>query len=472
MNATEKKNLPTPQVPTDGKRLGTIFNNDINNILCLLDAGKPAGEIAGDYRVLLRNLLAGKPHVLAQDVGQPDPVIYRSSVATTFDKNLVDVSMENWRDVWAKDGVAEESMRESNRRQADAMRRLMELSTDPLAITIEECRKKGVLVVAAYRMNSEDWYMHTYELSDFGRAHPDYRIPKTELEKRIDREDGNCGADLDFTGALDPAVPEVYEHRMTIFREVAQAYDIDGIEFNFRRHSHMVSNPLENHPVLTRMVRDTRAMLDEVAKKKGRSRLLLGVWVGPMLDGEFRPEDFPGATSYPDSWWAKTPRELREKEFPDAIGPYPDKSCRDLGLDVRTWIAEGLVDYVCPTLFWPRWPGLPRIGEFAALAKGTKVGIYPTLFALPPWLEKEWGTVKGLISPDDLPRLRRYKEEFCRLARRIYDEGGDGISTFNWFFHHHPYGGNAIAAQMLSVMHDGQALADYCRRPLEKGGQT
>jgi len=452
------------QVPENGKKLGTIFNNDSNNILRSLDVRKPAGEIAGDYRVLVQRILTGKPHVLAQDVGEPDPVIYRSSVATTFDKNLVDVAVETWRDVWAKDGAAEEDVRESHRRQADAMRRLMEIGTDPLAVTIEECRKQKVLIVASYRMNAEDWYMHSYELSDFGRAHPEYRIPKTELEKHIDMEDKNCGASLNFTGALDPAVPEVYEHRMAIFREVAQAYDIDGIEFNWRRQKHMISDPRRNHPILTRMVRETRKMLDEAAKKKkGRKRLLLGVRVGPMLDGEFVPEDFPGGASYPEFWWAKTPRELREKEFPGAINPGPDKSCRDLGLDVKTWIAEGLVDYVCPTLFLPRWPGLPRIHEFAALAKGTKVGIYPTLFALPPWLEKERGTVKGLISPDDLPRLRRYKEEFCELARRIYNEGADGISTFNWYFHHHPYGGNAIAAQMLSVMHDEQALADYCR---------
>jgi len=442
MSVTVKAESRVPHPPVDGKRLGTIFNNDINNILCALGAGKPAEEIAGDYRALLGNLLAARPGVLAQNVGLPDAVIYRSDVATTFDKHMVDVASETWRDVWAKNGAGEESVRESHQQQADAVRLLRELGTDPLAITIQECRKHGVLIVASYRMNAEDWYVHSHKLSDFGRAHPEYRIPKTELEKRIDREDGNPGAAVAFTGALDPAVPEVYEHRMAMFREVADNYDIDGIEFDWRRWSHMISDPHKNHPILTRMVRDTRKMLDQATRKKGRNHLLLGVRVGPMLEGEFVPEQFPGATS-----------------------PGADKSCRDLGLDVGTWIAEGLVDYVCPTLFWPRWPGLPRTSEFAALAKGTKVGIYPTLFALPPWLEKEWGAVKGLIDPDDLPRLRRYKEEFCALARRIYDEGADGISAFNWYFRHHPYGGNAIQARMLSVMGSLQRLDEYCRQP-------
>ena len=52
---------------------------------------------------------------------------------------------------------------------------------------------------------------------------------------------------------------------MKIFGEVASKYDIDGIEFDFRRWFHMVSNPEKNHVVLTRLVREARKMLDETA---------------------------------------------------------------------------------------------------------------------------------------------------------------------------------------------------------------
>ena len=45
-------------------------------------------------------------------------------------------------------------------------------------------------------MDGEDWYDHTWQLSDFGRAHPDTLI-------------------LD-SGVQDPAIPVVYEHRMGI----------------------------------------------------------------------------------------------------------------------------------------------------------------------------------------------------------------------------------------------------------------
>ena len=432
--------------PDNGKNLGTIFNNDVNNILCHLDGTQSGEEIAAQYRAVLGNLLAAKPRILAQNVGLPDPVIYRSSAATTLDKHIVEATMKNWKAIFSKrDRASKEGLRKSAADQAACMNRLLDAGTDPLAVTIEECRKHNVLILASYRMNAEDWYDQTQLLSDFGRAHPEWRIPMPEEELRFHREAGRrASPDLvmypeGFTGALDYAIPQVYDHMRAIFSEVAESYDIDGIEFDWRRWGHMISDPLKNHPVLTRMVRETRGMLDEVAKKKGRNHLLLGVRVGPMLAGPFRPEDFPGTTF-----------------------SYSNASCRDLGLDVRTWISEGLVDYVCPTLFWPRWPGLPRIREFVELACGTQVGIYPTLFPLPDWLEERAAEMAEMIAPEDAAGLRRYKEGFCELAQRIYEEGADGISAYNWFFHHRPQGGNAIQAEMLSVMGDRKALSSYC----------
>jgi len=351
-----------PRVPENGKQLGTIFNNDINNILY---ASSGPDITVEEYRHAVECLLDAQPGALAQNVGCPDPVIYRSEIATTWDKYV-------------------------GGDQAAAMAALLAAGTDPLTITVEACHERGVLIVASYRMNAEDFYKRQLELYDFGRAYKDWAIPGA-----------NC---------LDPAIPEVYEHRMAIFREVAENYDIDGIEFDFRRWNHMISDPHNNYPILTQMVRDTRTMLDEVAKKKGRNKLLLGARVGPILAGPFIPEEFPGA------------------------GPaYINPSCQDFGLDVKTWINEGVVDYVCPTLFWPRWPGLPRTAEFAEIAQGTKVGIYPTIFPLPAWLE---GEDSQPIAADDQERRRQYRTELGQLALQCYADGADGISTFNWVQHH------------------------------------
>jgi len=354
----------------DNRELGSIFNSDINGLF-LFCSGK--NTTPAEYKQAVADMLRYGMHVLAQNVGMPDPVIYRSNVATTWDKYHNQVLAK----VWGKDAAEKDS-------QADVMRALLDASTDPLQLTIEACRDRGVFIVASYRMNAEDFYRGELDLYDFGRKHKNLAIPGA-----------NC---------LDPAYPEVYEHRMAIFREVAEKYDIDGIEFDFKRWYHMISNPHRNHYILTRMVRETRQMLDEVARRKGRKRLLLGVRVPASLSTPPTAEGFPGL-----------------------VHPEAEFSCKDLGTDVRTWIREGLVDYVCPSLFWPRLPGLPRTREFAKLAERRDVGIYPTVFPLPAWAEDKANPVS-----DSLDARRRHRDEIVRAALQCYEEGADGISTFNW----------------------------------------
>ncbi|MBX7258237.1 MAG: hypothetical protein K1Y02_17880 [Candidatus Hydrogenedentes bacterium] len=362
-----------------GKKLGTIFNNDINNILWMSSGKDTTVE---EYRYAVMRILDLKPGILAQNVGMPDPVIYRSKVATTWDKYHAEVTKAVWPETSPEDAE----------RQAAAMRRLLELGTDPLAITIQACRERGVPIVASYRMNAEDFYQCELDLSDFDRAHKDLCIPGK-----------NC---------LDPVHPEVFAHRMAIFTEVVSEYDIDGIEFDFRRWYNMISEPLKNYPVLTRMVAETRHMLDEAAKRKGRKRLLLGVRVGPMLEGPFKKEDFPGAY----------------------YGEPTNASCKSLGLDVRTWVEQGLVDYICPALFSPI--GLPRTKEFVTLTKGTEIGVYPTISYTPQWAHYDGP------NPEDGDAIRlRHVRAIADEALACYDEGADGVSLFNWFPHQFPVPG-------------------------------
>ena len=363
------------EVPTDNKKLGTIFNSDINGLLICVDIGD---QTAAEYRQLVDQMLSMRMNVLAQNVGMPDPVIYRSRAATTWDKYHEGTVFSLWpqygRD-WA-------------RWQSGVIRSMFASGTDPLQITIEECRKRGTLCVASYRMNAQDFYDRELDLQDFGRKHRGWAIP------------GAC--------CLDPAIPGVYKHRMAIFREVLNNCDVDGIELDFLRTHNMVSDPLKNYTVLTQMVRDVRRLLDASAKSKGRNKLLLGVRVMPILGGEFRKEDFPGAS----------------------YGPPTNTSCKDKGLDVATWIKERIVDYVCPSLFEPA--SVPRTREFADLAKGTNVGIYPTIFSQPGWVEGVWpGDEKNPIL--DSPEVRqRHRSEVCKWALQCYADGADGISTYNW----------------------------------------
>ena len=405
----------------DSKKFGTIFNNDINNILY----GGAPDWTADDYKHCVRCLLGTKPGVLAQNVGLPDPVIYRSREATILSKYLGEVVQSLWP---SREDIGEEQSNE-----ARVLENILSEGTDPLALTIDACCEAGVAIVASYRMNAEDYYQKELDLSEFGRAHRHLSIPGA-----------NC---------LDPARPEVYAHRLDIFREVANSYDIDGIELDFRRWFHMISNPRDNHPVLTRMVHDVRALLDDAAAAKGRGRMILGARVGAMLDGTFRREDFPGA-----------------------CGVAENPSCRDLGLDVKAWVEAADVDYISPSLFWGRLPGgIPRTGEFARLARDTACGVYPTVFPLASWMEE--GPDMGPVEADDPARLRRYRDDLCRAALKCYEEGADGISTFNWMPHEQPgmmhslkhranWGMGAKKVQMVvhTLLGDPERLREYMHR--------
>ena len=371
-----------------GRRIGSIFNNDLDNILHTSSGPKCTPD---EYVRVVDAILDLQPGALAQNVGNPDGLIYRTTVTNTFDKHVAEAT-PFMPPPHKFEGPG------SFQWQAQALRALFAAGADPLQLTIDACRKRGVLCLASYRMNAEDYYDGQTLLSDFERAHPEWRIPKR-----------NC---------MDWAIPQVYEHRMKILREVTEQFDIDGIEFDFRRHHHMVSDPAKNHVVLTRLVRETRQLLDDAARRRGVGRLVLEARVCPSLDTDPSPFVYPGCMYGPRK-------------------PY-DKSCKELGLDVQTWIAEGLVDAICPSLFLP---GLSRIREFVELAKGSSVGVYPTLWAEAPWDMNLLDLDPQAPRPESLNAktqelLALYKDTLCSQALKIYDEGADGISTYNWAPHH------------------------------------
>ena len=381
-----------------GRQLGSILNCDH---YMLLTPSSGDRITAAEYSGMIGHMLDAQPGVFALRVGSPDAVFYRSSVATSLDKHHIEVCLKTFTtdpgtgEKW----LSEDYLKKLHGRVDIALGRLFELGTDPLTLAVDTGHERGVPIVASYRMNSEDLYDFTWMLSDFGREHPDCRIPLTPEEKAGLPASAR---QKEWTGALDPARPEVYEYRVSIFREVAERYDIDGIEFDFMRTGHMISEPHRHYPILTNMVAETRRMLDKAAEHKGRGKLLLGVRVPPSL---------------------ATPPDVAD--YPGMLHSHQNVCCRDKGLDVATWVEKGYVDYVCPSLFWPVWPGKPHTAEFLALAAGTDVGVYPSLFPKPEWLREPIGL-------DDHERLLRYKNEFCEAALQFHADNPDGISTYNW----------------------------------------
>ncbi len=224
------------QVPEDRKKLVVLLNNDADSFI-FSRFGKPDPEIVvQQYRTLLGIFLAAKPGIFAQRVGSPDPVLYRSEVATIYGKNVVEATKKTWENIYSKrDKATQEGARKGAADRSDAIDnlfRVLETGTDPLAITVEECHKHGIPIVPSYRMNSEDFYDSTYLMSDLGRRHPEWRIPISEEELKFHREEGlQHSPDLvmfpeGLSGALDPDGKMPGDLRATFFmhrKQMAEA---------------------------------------------------------------------------------------------------------------------------------------------------------------------------------------------------------------------------------------------------------
>lgn len=141
--------------------------------------------------------------------------------------------------------------------------------TDVLHVVAERAHSHNVEVIASVRMNDTHglYFDRTVaQISQFLLDHAEWVIR---------RDDGVPER------ALDYSFPEVRGHRLAILRELAENYDIDGIELDFTRWAKFFPRdeaPFKAH-VMTQLVGDVRQMLDEVADTMVRPSFILGAHV-------------------------------------------------------------------------------------------------------------------------------------------------------------------------------------------------
>ena len=132
-------------------------------------------------------------------------------------------------------------------------------------------------------------FFASMRMSSYGGMDPKFRVPE--------------GRGL--------AHPEVRDHQLAVLEELATDYETEGIELDF-------------------------------AAAPGGMPLCL------------RSEDVPEYTPVLTDWVRRISKMVRAAGNNKQIGArvYPTESmCRDQGLDVATWLEEGLVDYVVPLLY-------------------------------------------------------------------------------------------------------------------------
>ena len=279
----------------------------------------------------------------------------------------------------------------------DRFRDLIDSGVQPLEVMIEQAHRRGMKFFCKMRMS--DWHKRTVEESGFVGRHPELHNPATSADRPT----------LDYTHQV------VRDHHAALVDELARRFDIDGITFNFIRgwHNFPRASARERHHHMTAFVREGRDILER---------------------------------------WSR--RKQKELEL-SVIVPAPMTLCDALGNDVKTWITEGLVDYVTPANGHYSDPNLDH-EPLSTLCRESGVTYCPAL--------------QSHVAVDDKVNLLK-PEQIRAVVKGMVDAGAGGIGVFNWQYYWAGRGGSARYPGGVS----GFPLAlDYLRdvrdpRALESG---
>jgi hypothetical protein len=230
---------------------------------------------------------------------------------------------------------------------------------DPLATAIEAAGDAGIELHVAHRFGWGAFYwpppFDAYNRDGLFERHPGWRVR---------RRDGSLDTALSF------AYPEVRAFTVALLRE-AVSRPVDGLALLFNRTPPFVGHDpplvesfrvaagvdpgmlapddrawlLHRSGAVTEFVREVRTMLDEAAIERGRARLPLTAWVFGTIDDNLA-----------------------------------------FGLDVESWIREGLIDTVVPYssqpggFSWgPSWEDDAEIEPWTTMTDGTGCLLAPNL---------------------------------------------------------------------------------------------
>ena len=280
--------------------------------------------------------------------------------------------------------VADTRFEEPRTPRGRTLRTLSEQGTDPLRVVVERLHERDTEALAEIRMSDT----HHREISADESGCPQFTLDHPEW--CITRPDGQVET------AMDYSVPEVREHRLRIMQDLAEHWDVDGLELNFNRwgkHFHR-DEGREKMPIMTEFVGEIRAVLGRAAARRGRSSLTLG---------------------------ARVPATLQE--------------CELAGLDPKSWVEYGWVDFLVAADWNATWPDLP-VEQFAAFTSETSCRLYAQMGDMMggTWAGKPDVTGRGLAYA---PGRTGYggmlltSEEARAAARNHYAWGADGIGFWN-----------------------------------------
>ena len=209
-------------------------------------------------------------------------------------------------------------------------RQLIAAGTDPAEVVVESGHERGLEVFLSMRVNDYHDGIPRGEnpaLSPMKRLHPDWLLGAPEKTNAEFEHLGISRYGYNFL------VPEVRAYKLALAEETIANYDLDGLDWDFCRWPRLSpgGRQRESKQLLTDLIRQIKAALEKKSKKIGR-KLRFSVRVPPT--------------------------------FELALG---------FGIDVRTWLEEGLVDILVPGAV----NNMQRLSveEYIESAKGTDVEV-------------------------------------------------------------------------------------------------
>ena len=284
----------------------------------------------------------------------------------------------------------------------------VEAGVDPMAVFVDECHGCGMQAWGSSRMNDGH---HTYRVLEYDKYQTQFYKDHPKLRLKWKR-------DAQVSPKYDWNKPEIAAQNLAFLREVAENYDIDGLDLDYTRIPPYFNQGEEEQgrQTMNQHLRDVRAMLDQVGRQKGR-RLGLSAQLYQR-----------------DSLWKEEGPELRNEGTSNEqnVGESVEDDIRvhfDGGLDVRTWVQEGLLDILnahCRTtslyeMDIAAWKQVVAGTDCRLVAGPGKPGFFKFQRS-------------GLI--DGYPAHLTQHLEHRALAHRLYEQGADGISFYDYVIRH------------------------------------
>ena len=150
---------------------------------------------------------------------------------------------------------------------------LFEMGTDPLELAVAFCRTNNLEVFVSIRFNDTHDAAGTFEkpdplFPDFKRDNPDCLMGSPEKGKR---------PPFCAWSAVDFSHEKVRAHARKFVRKLVENYDIDGIEYDFNRHTQLFKSVAMGGEasqteldLMTAFLGELRAITEKAGREKGR----------------------------------------------------------------------------------------------------------------------------------------------------------------------------------------------------------